>query len=449
MKKLFGTDGVRGVANQELTCELAMNIGRAAGIVLSEYCHRKPTFLIGKDTRISSDMLENALVAGICSVGADAVILGTISTPAVAVLVNKYKADAGFMISASHNPMEYNGIKIFNNDGYKLPSDLEKKIELLIHKEEFCLKLGDELGKVSIQKNAQQDYINYIIETIGCDELPKIKVALDCANGSASVTARKLFQSLNIDCLLINDKPNGININDKCGSTHMEAISQFTTENNCDIGIAFDGDADRCLIVDENGEIVDGDKIMAIMATHLKQQGKLAKNTVVVTTMSNLGLIKMAKDKDIRIETTDVGDRYVLEKMVEEGYSIGGESSGHIILLDHITTGDGQLVAIHFLTMMKKLGLKVSELSKIMTICPQVLINVKIPNSKKYKILDCRDISCKIDEYEKELGDDGRILLRPSGTEPLVRIMVEGIDKDKISAIATDLSNVVKESLGI
>lgn len=447
MNKLFGTDGVRGVANQELTCELAMNIGRATGTVLNKFYHHKPVFIIAKDTRISSDMLENALAAGICSVGADVILLGVVPTPGVATLVKKYNADAGFMISASHNPMEYNGIKIFNKDGYKLPDEIEEKIENVIWSNQFDLTNGESLGRISYNPNSADDYIDYIKSTVEGTNFSNIKVAIDCANGCASATAKKLFSSLGIDCLTINDQPNGININKNCGSTDMKSISKFVKENKCDIGFAFDGDSDRCLIVDENGDIIDGDKIIAIMSKYFKDKGLLTKNTFVVTVMSNLGLIKMAKEHNINVEKTKVGDRYVLEKMKESGYSIGGEASGHIILLDHATTGDGQLVAVHFLKIVKELGKKVSSLSNIMTIYPQILINVHVPNTKKYSVMNDSDILNKIKQFEDDLGESGRILVRPSGTEPLIRIMLEGKSENQIKSIANNLANTVRERI--
>lgn len=449
MRKFFGTDGVRGVANTELTCELAMNIGRAAGTVLREFYHTKPTFLIGKDTRISSDMLENALSAGLCSVGANVIKLGVITTPAVATLVYKYKASAGFMISASHNPMEYNGIKIFNKDGYKLPDEIEEKIEDLLNSNQFELVDGENLGIVTYNESAVDDYIDFIKSTLEDSNIDfkNLKVALDCANGSASVTAKKLFKDLSINCTIINDNPNGININKKCGSTHIEAISEFVKENKFDIGFAFDGDADRCLAVDENGNLLDGDKIVAIMAKNLKDKNLLAKNTIVVTVMSNIGLFKMAEKNNINVEITKVGDRYLLEKMNKFRYCIGGETSGHIILSDFSTTGDGQLVAVQFLKIMKESGLKASELGNIMDVYPQILINVKVNNNDKYKILDDEFISKEIKNSEDELADNGRILLRPSGTEPLVRVMVEGKNKHQIENIANRIAKIIKERI--
>lgn len=447
MTKFFGTDGVRGLANTELTCELAMNIGRAAGSIFKENDKKndKPMFLIGKDTRLSSDMLESALAAGLCSVGANVMLLGVIPTPGVATLVKKYNMTAGFMISASHNPMEYNGIKIFNKDGYKLPDEIEIKIENLIKSKQFNMVSGNQLGKIIKNHEAIDEYIDFIVSTVKGSDFGGLKIAVDCANGSAFATAKKLFSSLNIDYKIINDSPDGVNINKDCGSTYIKAISNFVKQNDFDVGIAFDGDADRCLIVDQNGDLIDGDKIIAIMAKYLKDKNMLNKNKCVVTVMSNLGLFEMAKANGIEIETTKVGDRYVLERMRQNGYSIGGEASGHIIMLDHSTTGDGELVAIHFLKIIKELHKKASELAKVMEVYPQILVNVLVSNKKKYMIESDEKVLEEKKKLELELGDSGRLLLRPSGTEPLIRVMVEGKDKEKIEKIAYKLAKVIKE----
>ena len=379
MGRLFGTDGVRGVANSELTCELAMNIGRAAAMVLldNEDTSEKPTILIGKDTRISSDMLEGALTAGLCSVGENVVHLGTVPTPAVAYLVKKYNANAGIMISASHNPHEFNGIKIFNSDGYKLLDALEDKIEALINGEceKFAVPVGRNLGSVRTAPEAIDEYIDHIAGSIE-GSLEGIKVAVDCSNGSASATARRLFTKLGADFTIINDTPDGININEKCGSTHIEGLSDFVKAHNMDCGVAYDGDADRCLAVDENGELVDGDFLIAICAKALKDIGKLSNNTVVGTVMTNMGFTKFCEKNDINFISTSVGDRYVLENMLENNYNIGGEQSGHIIFLDYGTTGDGQLTSVQLLSIIKKSGKTLSQLAGIMKRYPQVLINV-------------------------------------------------------------------------
>lgn len=450
MGRLFGTDGVRGVANSELTCELAMNIGRAAAMVLldNEDTSEKPTILIGKDTRISSDMLEGALTAGLCSVGANVVHLGTVPTPAVAYLVKKYNANAGIMISASHNPHEFNGIKIFNSDGYKLLDALEDKIEALINGEceKFAVPVGRNLGSVRTAPEAIDEYIDHIAGSIE-GSLEGIKVAVDCSNGSASATARRLFTKLGADFTIINDTPDGININEKCGSTHIEGLSDFVKAHNMDCGVAYDGDADRCLAVDENGELVDGDFLIAICAKALKDIGKLSNNTVVGTVMTNMGFTKFCEKNDINFISTSVGDRYVLENMLENNYNIGGEQSGHIIFLDYGTTGDGQLTSVQLLSIIKKSGKTLSQLAGIMKRYPQVLINVKVATEKKDQYFTDNTIKTEIDKVEEELSNRGRILVRPSGTEPLIRVMLEGEDYSEISEHANVVADLIRERL--
>ena len=349
MGRLFGTDGARGVAITELTCETAMQIGKAAAIVLTKKTKHKPTIFIGKDTRISSDVLEAALAAGICSVGANAEILGVVPTPAVAALVEQKGADAGVMISASHNSFEFNGIKLFSSTGYKLSDEMEEEIEELILDRPQDMKLVShgEVGKITYYRDAQTDYIRYIMKSIK-GNLTGLRIAIDCANGSASATAKRLFEGLGANVYVINSSPDGTNINDNCGSTHIGNLMQFVVDKKCHAGLAFDGDADRCLAVDEKGQLIDGDKLMAICAKAYKEQGKLKKNTAVVTVMSNLGFTYFAKNNGIKMQTTKVGDRYVLEKMLDGGYNLGGEQSGHIIFLDEANTGDGQLSAQRF-----------------------------------------------------------------------------------------------------
>jgi phosphoglucosamine mutase len=448
MGRLFGTDGARGIANTELTCELAMNIGRAAAMVLTEETHHRANIIIGKDTRISSDMLEAALVAGICSVGADALVLGVVPTPAVAILVRKYKADAGIMISASHNPVEYNGIKIFNAEGYKLSDALEEKIESIVLSGDtsYINKEGKDVGKVRQSLCATDDYIDHIKGTIDGD-LSGIKIAIDCANGSASATAPELFAKLNAECDIINMNPDGININHNCGSTHVEKLADYVKHNGFDIGVAFDGDADRCLAVDEDGEIIDGDKLIAIFASHLKKHGKLKNNTMVATVMSNLGLLRFGENQDINIAKTTVGDRYVLEEMLLNGYVLGGEQSGHVIFLEHCTTGDGQLSAIQLIHILKQSGKKASELASIMKTYPQTLTNIIVKAEAKELYKTDTDILNAIEDAEKELHGDGRVLVRASGTEPLIRIMVEGKDKEQIERLADDIAKVISEKM--
>lgn len=447
--RLFGTDGARGVANTELTIELSMNIGRAAAMVLTDNTTGKhPKVVIGKDTRVSSDMLEGALIAGLCSVGADVVLLGAVPTPTVAYLVKKYNADAGIMISASHNPFEYNGIKLFSSDGYKLPDALEEEIEKIVldNEKAYVQPAGSEIGRVTHSDTAVDDYIDHIISTVDY-RLDGMNIAIDCSNGSSSVTAEKLFTKLGAKCSMLSDKPDGININDKCGSTHMERLRSYVVENKLDLGIAFDGDADRCLAVDENGEIVDGDFIMAICALDLASRNKLNKRTAVGTVMSNMGFGIFCKDNNLNFDVTDVGDRYVLERMLKEGYNFGGEQSGHVIFLDYATTGDGQLTAVQLLSLINRRNAKLSSISTLMTKYPQVLVNVKVTPEGKLAFGDNAVIAEKINEVEKTLGENGRILVRMSGTEPLVRVMLEGKDKEEIERLANETAEVIKKEL--
>lgn len=448
MGRLFGTDGARGVANSELTCELAMKIGRAAAMVLTESCAHKPKVLIGMDTRASSHMLASAISAGLCSVGADVLIIDVVPTPAVAFLVKEYDYDAGVMISASHNPCEYNGIKIFQGNGYKLPDELENEIEEIILDETKLppVVLGGDVGKISFSSKAVDDYIFHLAMTADGD-FKGMKIALDCANGSASVTARALFTRLGAKCCIINETPNGTNINENCGSTHLEQLQKFVVENKCDIGFAFDGDADRLLVVDENGEVVDGDKIIAVCSKFMKENNKLKNNTAVVTVMSNMGFFKFCEKNDINCIKTKVGDRYVLEEMVKNGYVIGGEQSGHIIFLDYATTGDGQMSAIQVLNVLKSTGKKISELASEMQVYPQVLINVRVSNFGKARLDKDEEVQLAIREASEELGDTGRVLVRVSGTEPLVRVMLEGEDYNQIKSLAESIAKVIEERL--
>lgn len=448
MGKYFGTDGVRGVANtSELTCEMALAIGRAAATVLTEHSHKKARIIIGKDTRMSSDMLESALAAGLCSVGADVELLGVVPTPAVAYLVGAYGADAGVMISASHNPVEFNGIKIFNGQGFKLPDAIEAEIEEHIdHPEKLTLKTGTEIGKVHVSTTAVEDYVAHILSTVEERAAAGLKVAIDCANGSASATARKLFTALGASCTIINDRPDGTNINLHCGSTHMEELQRCVVENGCDIGVAFDGDADRCLAVDETGALIDGDKMIAIFAKALKKGGKLKRDTAVITVMTNMGFFEFARKNGIETAVTTVGDRYVLEEMLKEGYNIGGEQSGHIIFLDHVTTGDGQLSASQLLQTLAQSGRRASELASVMAVYPQVLINLEVPSDKK-DIAASPAVAAAIAAGESELGESGRILVRASGTEPLVRVMLEGKDSDQIQRIGEAIADAIRGQL--
>ena len=448
MGRLFGTDGVRGIANKELDCELAINIGRAAAIVLTEQAHHKPVVLIGKDTRISSDMLESALVAGLSSVGADTILLGVVPTPAVAYLVKAYKADAGIMISASHNPVEFNGIKIFNGDGFKLSDALEDQIEAIIQNKGYGkeLKTGTEIGRPSRSKTGIDDYIDHLKSTITGD-LSGLSIALDCANGSSSVTAEKLFTSLGANVEIIHKDYDGTNINDHCGSTHIDALQDYMKGKHFDLGLSFDGDADRCLALDAEGNLIDGDNIIAIISRYLKQKGMLKKDTAVVTVMSNIGFFKFAKEYGINTAKTAVGDRYVLEEMLLGGYNIGGEQSGHVILLDHMSTGDGQLTGLWLCHILKETGKSAKELASAMQTYPQVLINIKVENSRKSGFLQDTDIAAVIQKYEAVLGEDGRILVRASGTEPLIRVMIEGKDQQEITKYAEHIADVIRQKL--
>lgn len=448
MARLFGTDGVRGIAGTELTAQNCFDIGRAAAMVLTEGCAHKPRILIGRDTRISGDMLEAALTAGFCAAGATAIPVGVIPTPALAWLTREYKADAAAMISASHNPMEYNGIKFFNKDGYKLDDALEDRIEGMVRGAVHSgdLPNGADVGTVERVKTAADDYISYILTTIDT-RLDGIKAAVDCANGSASLTAPPTLKKLGVDVTVIHCEPNGVNINAGCGSTHMDDIQKLTKETGADIGLAFDGDADRLLAVDEKGDIVNGDQIMAICGNYLKSQGKLKNDTIVATIMSNLGLFQMADREGIRVPKTKVGDRYVLEKMLEEGDVLGGEQSGHVIFLEHNTTGDGLITALQLLSVMRHTGKKLSELAQVMTMLPQVIVNVPIENERKYDYIDDAEIMDTIRRAERLFEDSGRVLIRPSGTEAMIRIMIEGQDLPFMQQKADEIAAVMARNL--
>ncbi|HEY9059919.1 MAG TPA: phosphoglucosamine mutase [Pseudobacteroides sp.] len=449
MGKLFGTDGVRGIANLELTADLAYNLGQAGAYVLTAETKHVPKILVGMDTRISGDMLESALVSGICSVGAEAICVGIIPTPAIAYLTRLYNADAGVVISASHNPYEFNGIKFFDNRGYKLPDSMEDRIESIIvdKAEELPRPIGEKVGIKSINESALDDYINFIKGTIGCD-LTGVKVAIDCANGAAYKAAPLALFELGAQVSVINNEPNGININHGCGSTHMSQLKEFVKEVGADIGLAFDGDADRVLAIDENGTLVDGDQIMTVIGIDLKENGKLANNTIVATVMSNLGLDIMGRREGINLVKTKVGDRYVLEEMLANGYCLGGEQSGHIIFLEHNTTGDGLLTAVQLLKILKTSGKKMSELTSKMQVFPQILKNAKVCNEKKYCYMEDEVIARLCKDLEDEFHGEGRVLIRPSGTEPLVRVMIEGKDQDYITRKASELAKSIEERLG-
>lgn len=446
MTKLFGTDGPRGIAVTDLTCELAMQTGRAAALVLSKKDGEKTKILIGKDTRVSSDALEAAVCAGICSVGADAELLGIVPTPALACLIGKYGADGGIMISGSHNSAEFNGIKIFSAEGFKLMEDAEEEIERLVLKapEEIKLKSHDEVGRIIHGENAVADYVAHIKETAEAD-LSGVKVALDCANGCASYTAEQIFSGLGAEVLTINASPNGTNINKDCGSTDIRGLADFVTENSCDCGLAFDGDADRCIAVDEKGGMLDGDRLIAVFAEAMKEQGKLTEDTAVVTVMSNLGLLKYAQEKGIKLVSSGAGSRYVLERMLEGGYKLGGEPGGHIIFLDDAGTGDGQLAGVRLLSVMKETERKMSGLADGMQRFPQVKLNVRIHPHYKELWKNEKDITKLIEQCEKSLGADGRIVVRESGKEPIVRVTIEGTDFGQINDMAVEIAQRIKE----
>ena len=444
MGRMFGTDGVRGVANTELTASIAYDLGRAGAYVLTEGAH-KPKILVAKDTRISGDMLESALIAGILSVGAEAVVLGVVPTPAVAYLTRKYGADAGVMISASHNPVEYNGIKFFNDKGYKLSDELEDEIQRVIESgfEGVPNPTGIDIGRETIEGSALDDYIEFAKNTVPYT-LKGMKIALDCANGASYRAAVKAFRDLGAEVFVINDNPDGTNINEKCGSTHPEELMEYVVKKGCDMGFAFDGDADRCLAIDEKGTLISGDFTLMLCGSYLKELGKLHDNTLVVTVMSNLGLDIACKKQGIKLVKTSVGDRYVLEEMVKENYVLGGEQSGHIIFLDYNTTGDGLVTALQIATIVKKKEKTLSELCSVMKDLPQVLANATVPNDKKDLYLSDDEIQSEIRKIEDALNGVGRVLIRPSGTEPLVRVMLEGEDQAEIDRMAHGLAALIE-----
>lgn len=448
MARLFGTDGVRGVANTELTPTLAMQLGQAGAYVLTKENEHKPTIMVGCDTRISGDMLANALMAGICSVGANAVYIGVLPTPAVAYLTRKYRVDAGVVISASHNPVEFNGIKFFNASGYKLSDSLEDEIEEIIRNgmKDIPFPTGSEIGKVKYRTDAREEYINYIQQAVPI-HLDGMKIVVDCAEGASYYTSIETLKELGATVIAIHNNPDGTNINANCGSTHMEELRARVVYEKAALGLAFDGDADRMLAVDENGKIVDGDQLMAICGNYLNDKGALKKSTIVATVMSNLGFTLMGKEKGIQIEQTKVGDRYVLERMREIGANLGGEQSGHIIFLDSNTTGDGLLSALHLLQVMNDTKKPLSELASVMEVLPQALVNAKVPNHKKEKYMEYPEIAQAIKELEDKFNGEGRVLIRPSGTEPLVRVMIEGKDLQLIESEALKLAELIAQTL--
>ena len=444
MGKLFGTDGIRGIVGEDLTHDLAMKIGEAAAYVLGG--KKDLVVLIGRDTRISGQMLSSALSAGFMSQGAKVIDLGVVPTPAVSYLVKKYNASMGAMISASHNPSEYNGIKLFDGEGFKLPDAVENEIEkYLLGK---AVPTTNVVGTYEVCDTAVEDYVNHIVDTAG--KINKdLKIVVDCAYGSASATAPLLFNQLGLDATFMNFEYDGFNINDNAGSTHLEGLIKMVKKEKADVGIAYDGDADRCLMIDENGCEVDGDQIMAISALSLKKKKKLTNNTLVGTVMSNLGLVKFCEANDIDFVATKVGDRYVLEKMLECNYIIGGEQSGHVIFKDFANTGDGELTSIQVLGMLSDSKGSMSSLASVMKKYPQVLINVKVREEAKGQYENDQQVTDAINEVEKELAGEGRVLIRPSGTEALIRVMIEGLDQDDINKKAKKIADVIKKRFGV
>ena len=453
MRKYFGTDGIRRIANSELTPELVYKVAKAGAYVLSKHSDHVPTIFIGRDTRISGTLIEAAMTAGFLSYGANVKQLGVIPTPGVAYLTKRYKADASVVISASHNTYEFNGIKYFSNKGMKIPDDLEEEIEEIMEsgKLEELTAVNEKIGVAENREDLLEEYVYFFRKNFEEDlenmDKENFVVAIDTANGATSAVADKVFTKLGINHIIINNKPNGININDKCGSTHLEGLQKFVVEHKCNLGIAYDGDGDRCLAVNEKGEVIDGDIIMAIISNYLKSKGKLRNNTLVATVMSNLGLKKYAEKNDINFVQTKVGDRYVLEEMLKNDYNLGGEQSGHIIMLDYNPTGDGILTSLMLIKIILENQLPVSKLCDIIQIYPQVLINAKVDANKKYDYDKDEKIQKEIQKLEKEFSGNGRVLIRPSGTEPLVRVMIEGEEQGYIKAKAETLAKLIEQKL--
>ena len=452
MRKYFGTDGIRRIANTELTPDLVFRVAKAGAYVLSKHSNHKPTILIGRDTRISGGLIESAMTAGFLSYGANVIVLDIIPTPGVAYLTKKLNADASVVISASHNTFEFNGVKFFSNKGMKISDELEEEIEEIMDSEKLAdfTAVGEDVGRLFSKPELIDEYVDFFMKIFGTtfDNLESnFCVGLDVANGATFKVAEKVFKKLGINYKIINNNPDGININENCGSTHLEGLKQFVKENKLNLGIAYDGDGDRCLAVDENGNEVDGDMIMAIISKSLKDKNLLKKDTLVATVMSNLGMKKYTAENNMNFVQTKVGDRYVLEEMLKQGYNFGGEQSGHIIFLDYNPTGDGILTSLMLIRAMIESNKKVSELSKIITIYPQVLINAKVNSEKKYDYEKNEVIKAEIEKLEEEFKDNGRVLIRPSGTEPKVRVMIEGEDLDYITTKAKDLAQIIEKYL--
>lgn len=446
MTRLFGTDGVRGVANDELTPELAYKIGRAAAEVLGK--REKAKVVVGKDTRQSGDMLGAALIAGINSMGLDVIELGVVPTPAVSYLTREYGAVAGVVISASHNPGKYNGIKLFDRDGLKLSDEVEKEIETYILDKEIDYKpTGESVGRVSYDIKGGKIYKNYLREVIDVD-IADYKIVVDCGNGALFNLAPNLLENMGAEVIVVNDNPDGMNINDNSGSTNPDIAKKLVLEHGADIGLSFDGDGDRIIAIDDKGNIVDGDHILAICGLEMKKEGRLKNNTVVGTVMTNMGLDKFLQGEDIGIVKTQVGDSYILEEMIKNDYMLGGEQSGHIIFLDYNTTGDGLATGLYLMKVMSRTGKKLSELNSMMKDYPQVLINAEVANNKKYDYLKNDQIREEIERIEEMFHGQGRVVIRPSGTEPLVRVMIEGQDQEEITKIAKELASFIEEKIG-
>mgnify|MGYP004616007591 FL=1 len=453
MRKYFGTDGIRRIANTELTPNLVFRVAKAGAYVLSKHTDHAPTILIGRDTRISGTLIESAMTAGFLSYGANVKSLGVIPTPAVAYLTKKLNADASVVISASHNTFEFNGVKYFSNKGMKISDEIEEEIEEIMDSDKLSAlnAVGEKIGTSENREDLIEKYVEFFEHTFK-DNFSEhmdlnFKVAIDTANGATYEVANKVFTALGIEHIIINNTPNGVNINDNCGSTHLEGLKKFVVENKLSLGIAYDGDGDRCLAIDENGNVMDGDIILAIVSKYLKKRNKLSKDTVVATVMSNLGLNKYAENNNLTLKQTKVGDRYVLEEMLKEGYNLGGEQSGHVIFLDYNPTGDGILTSLMLIQVMLEEKEKASALASEITIYPQVLINAKVSSEKKYDYEKDSEISAKIKELNDEFAGNGRVLIRPSGTEPLVRVMIEGKDQDYITKRAKELATLIEEKL--
>ena len=453
MRKYFGTDGIRRIANTELSPELVYKVAKAGAYVLAKHSEHTPTILIGRDTRISGTLIESAMTAGFLSYGANVKILGVMPTPAVAYLTKKMKADASVVISASHNTYEFNGVKYFSNKGIKIPDEIEEEIEEIMDsgKLDNFSAVNEKIGVSEIRTDLLDEYVYFFRKNFeeALEDLDKsdFVIAIDTANGATSVVAEKVFTALGIKHYILNNTPNGVNINDNCGSTHLDFLKKYVVENNCNLGIAYDGDGDRCLAVDENGNEIDGDKLLAVISNYMKEKGILKKDTLVATVMSNLGLNKYAEVNEINFEQTKVGDRYVLEKMLKEGYNLGGEQSGHIIMLDYNPTGDGILTSIMLIKILLEKNVSASKLCDIIQIYPQVLVNAKVDSNKKYDYEKDEEIKNEISKLEEEFSGNGRVLIRPSGTEPLVRVMIEGKDKNYIKTKAENLVKLIEKKL--